>query len=131
MSDALLFDRQRDWFRTVMQQVKDRNDAEIKAESAFREGKEKAEKEIAAARQSLAQRRGKELAACESKLQETTAAVTARSVAESVAADKELSENKVKLLHQFDDAEEQAKNALQEAEVTANSVFEAGQSESM
>ena len=41
MSDSLLFDRQRDWFRTLMQQVKDRNDAEVKAESTFREGKEK------------------------------------------------------------------------------------------
>jgi ABC-type multidrug transport system fused ATPase/permease subunit len=131
MSDALLFDRQRDWFRTLMQQVKDRNDAEVKAESTFREGKEKAEKEVAAARQALSHRRGKELAACETKLTETTATVTARSVAESAAADKELSENKVKLLHQFDDAEDQARNALQEAEVTANSVFEAGQSESM
>ena len=131
MSDALLFDRQRDWFRTLTQLVKDRNQAEEAAESAFRAGKERADKEIAAARQSLTQRRGKELAACESKLHETMAAVTARHDAESAGADKELSENKVKLLHQFDDAEDQARNALQEAEVTANSVFEAGQSESM
>ena len=46
MSDALLFDRQRDWFRTLMQQVKDRNQAEEATESAFRIGKEQAEKEI-------------------------------------------------------------------------------------
>src|SRR5262245_19593010 len=131
MSEALLYDRERDWFRTLMQQVKDRNDAETKAEAAFRESKERADKEVAAARQSLTQRRGKELAACESKLHETMSAVTTRCDAESAAADKELSENKIKLLHQFDDAEDQARNALQEAEVSANSVFEAGQSESM
>src|SRR5262245_62157906 len=105
MSEALLYDRERDWFRTLMQQVKDRNDAETKAEAAFRESKERADKEVAAARQSLTQRRGKELAACESKLHETMAAVTTRCDAESAAADKELSENKIKLLHQFDDAE--------------------------
>src|SRR5258706_6728032 len=98
MPDTLLFDRERDWFRTLMQQVKDRNDAEVKAESTFREAKDKAEKEVAAARQALAHRRGKELTACETKLTETTAAVTARGAAESAAADKELSENKVKLL---------------------------------
>src|SRR5262245_31835772 len=131
MSNSLLYDRQREWFRALMQHVKDRHEAETKAESVFRQGKERADKEVAAARQSLAQRRGKELAACESKLHETMAAVTTRCDTESTAVDKELSENKVKLLHQFDDAEEQARNALQEADVSANSVFEAGQSESM
>ena len=84
MSDALLYDRQRDWFRTLAQLVRDRSQAEMATETAFREGKERADKEIAAARHSLIQRRDKELAGCETKLHETQTAVTARGNAESV-----------------------------------------------
>src|SRR5229473_1088191 len=131
MSEALLYNRQRNWFRDLMQQVKDRTQSEAATESVFRAGKERAEKEIQATRKTLAQRRAKDLAAAEANLQEALSAATAKCEADCLAADKELAEAKVRLLHEFDDAELQAKNALQEAQVSATSFFEAGEAESM
>src|SRR5438034_5242373 len=109
MSDALLYDRQRNWFRDLMQGVKDRTQAETAAESAFREGKERADKEISTIRKTLIQRRAKEHAAAETQLHESQSAVTSHCNANCLAADKDLAEAKVKLLHEFDDAEDLAR----------------------
>jgi hypothetical protein len=130
MSTPLLYERQRDWLRDLLSLIQKRSETETGLEETYQRNKEQAEKTVQAARQTLKLRRDRDLSAAETKFEQTQRAAHELFTLESTAADKELAELRMRLTHEFDDADDRAKSALQEAEWTATSFFEAGEKES-
>ncbi|MFL5341578.1 MAG: FtsK/SpoIIIE domain-containing protein [Gemmataceae bacterium] len=130
MSTPLLYDRHRDWFRDLLQLATMRAATERSVEDTFRDGKAAADKELQTKRQSLTKARDRALADAEAKLQRVQRELAAKADADLQANDRELTETRLRVRNQFEAAEDAARTALSEAEISATAFFDAGEKES-